>query len=212
MPRPTLLQNEASRRGVLRTGAKVAYATPLVLATMKAAPVFAQDIQADLSEDLRTEPTLEADLNDISNQIINDASAVTVSMVNTAQNALVAFENDYQAIITQVELLVPTGTQLGTALINPVTSLAGNVALPSPVPSGLPGTIIGNVLATTNTVADAVAVYNAYYNQLATALNNLVGNPTDSTLQKAFSNAKTAFTFVEDTVEGALLTLAGSAP
>lgn len=209
MAEEKLLSSTPSRRGVLATGVKVAYATPLVLASMKAAPVFAQDIQADLSEDLKTEPAIEGQLDDISNQIISAPGSVTTAMVNSAQSALVAFNNDYQAIITQVGALVPGTTALGSGLI---ASVGGPFTLPSPVPSGIPAAVTGGILKTTNTINDAVGVYNAYYSALTTALNNLALAPTNSAAQVAFSQASIAFKKVEDAVEGALLSLAGSTP
>lgn len=205
-----LLSSTPSRRGVLATGVKVAYATPLVLATMKAAPVFAQDIQADLSEDEKTEPALEGQLNSITATItsiaLGQGGSLSTSVVDQAASALTAFNNDYQAIVTQVKAIVPGTTPLGSALVG------GNYTLPTLVAGSLPGAISGGILKTTNTVDDAVATYNSYEAALATAISNLAANLTSSTAQATFATASANFQKVEDTVETALLNLAGSTP
>src|SRR5579859_6627881 len=134
MPTIELLNKPYSRRGVMATGVKVAYITPLVLASMRAMPALADGgtIQADLSEDVKTETPLESDFQALSNQMLNGSvSSNTIQKTITDANAFIL---DFNKVLNDVVALATNGAatvmpttgasaiqiviQQGTALFN----------------------------------------------------------------------------------------------
>ena len=98
----TMLQAPTTRRTILRTSAKVAVATPIVLASLEAVPAFAggnpgNPVTADASED----PPEDTELHNLT-AIGSTFLPATPANIAAVQNQLTQFLNSFKALAASV--------------------------------------------------------------------------------------------------------------
>jgi hypothetical protein len=205
---PNLLSQSSSRRAILRTGARVAYATPVVLASVRAVPAFADCAggpvaTSDCSLD-RVETVTNTQVNNLGLglSLSTGGTPPTIADINQALSGVTTYLTDFNDL---AQAVANTGVGFAAALpasitITPVSGPYGGTDLPfsSPIfPSSLSGLPSGvslpagalvdaSTLGTTTitTVGQAYAYMNLLVGGLVHALNNLQTNPASAALQE----------------------------
>lgn len=195
-----VLDSASSRRGVLRTGVKVAYVTPLVLASMKAVPAFADSgsaVQADVSEEHSEDTVLLNSLTQLLGLGFSGTAAAIQAAVTVAHNALLLQEKAFQNLANAIG----SAGAVATVTVPQVTIPGGN---------GLPPVVLGPY--TFNDVPTALAAELSAAQSLDAALTVVAANAGTAAQGTAFAQLTAVqqnYNQVEDQAEQVFATLVG---